>query len=701
MILIIAEKKELAKAISEAISGEEREVGSFLSKGGYIIAHLGGHVMELKEPEEVDEKYREWKEENLPIYFFPWPMKVKKEKMAIVTQLRQHIKSCEYVIHAGDNDDEGQLLVDEVLTHLKYKGKVMRLDCSNTTKQGLKKAFQNMTDNNRHVNAGKAAYARAISDKAFGYSLTRHFSLLNEKTLNIGRVQTPTLGLVVERDRQIENHKKVIFYDLYGAFNIQDNGVTVLKLEQDDLCKEKGKLFKNAEKLKGKSFEASVIKNEVKEPPPLPFNLVKLQTFCGNAFSYSPEKVMEITQKLRDKYKAITYNRSDCQYLTEEHYREAPEVVSSVLKNLMLEDETAKEIDLSRKSKAFNDKYVTLHFAIIPSGEKINTRDLNEAERNVYTAIVKRYLAQFMPPCKKIITKMIVETEEGTFKAESTKIIDKGYRKLSIKENEEKGNHLNDLLKGNYKGLFSSFKEKEGETKPPKRYTQSSLNEDMTRIVRYVKDPYIKELLLKKDDGKKGENGSIGTVATRASIIKNLIERGYLREEGKKVISTNKGKLFYEALPEEIKKADTTALWWVHQEAITEGKEEPIELTESVLKTINHVIVTSREKTFSTPAAQRNYEHVIGRCPWCGNKVVDVNNKKLKAYVCKNDKCKFIIWKSDFGGQINNTNAMRLLEGKETLAIAMKSKEGKEFKGRLKMTESGKLELVFKNRRKK
>lgn len=695
MILIIAEKKELANAIAAALDGEEKTLGSFTVKGKYVVSYLGGHAMELKDPEEIDGRYKVWKEEDLPIYFYPWPRKVKLEKMGLVTQIRQHIKAAEYVIHAGDNDDEGQLLVDEIIEYLGYKGKVMRLDCGNTTKAGLKKAFERMTDNKEHVRAGLAAYARAVSDKTFGYSLTRHFSLINDIKLNVGRVKTPTLGLVVNRDRLIESHKKITFYDLFAKVDISGK-ITLLKLQQDGLCQDKKALEEKIKRLIGKSCEITVMKKEQKEEPPLPFNLVKLQTFCGSAFACSPEKVMQITQRLRDEYKAITYNRSDCQYLTEDHFKEAPETLRATLDNLGMTKEDV-DIDTSRKSKAFNDKYVTLHFAIIPSGERVDLALMTEEERNVYTAIANRYLAQFARPCKKIVTEAICRTGEGDFKASAAKIIDQGYREFAKNRPEEKIEPLNDIPQGRYRSIFSDIQIKEGETKPPKRYTESTLNEDLTRIARYVTDEKIKKLLLQKDDGKKGENGSIGTVATRSKIIADLIKDGYLKKEGKNIISTRLGREFYEALPGEIKKADTTALWWIHQEAITEGKEPPTALTESVLKTIEHVIRNYTQRTFNESKESIENE-VVGRCPLCGRNVVSVENKKLRAYVCSNKECKFIIWKNAFGGHINVANVKRLLEGRETMAIKMKSKKGNEFKGKLRLNKDGSLELLFINK---
>ncbi len=514
MILIIAEKKELANAIADALSGTAEKEGFAIRKGEYVITYLGGHAMELVDPEEIDEKYAKWSAEDLPIYFYPWPQKVKSEKETMVNQIGAYLEDCDYVIHAGDNDDEGQLLVDEVLTHFDYTGKVMRLDTGNTTREGLKKAFLRMDDNREHIAAGKAAYARAIADKSFGYSLTRHFSIVNGCKLNVGRVQTPTLGLVVERDRQIESHEKTYFYNLFGDFLVENQTIRAKFMPKEDnpiltdgKCLESKSLEDIRDKLLCKTLPASVLTRNLKEAAPLPFNLVKLQSYCDKKWGYSPADVMEITQHLRDEYRAITYNRSDCQYLTDEHFAEAPETVAKTLKNL---GESMQEypIDTARKSKAFNAKYVKLHFAIIPTGEPVAIEKLTEREKNVYLAIAKRYLMQFLPEAQKEKTELKIDSSFGPFIASEAILTMPGWKMLEDvseseedSEGEEEAAGLSNLTDGNYKAVCSSMEVKQSETKPPKRYTAASLNEDLTRIVKYVSNPNIKELLLKKDDG--------------------------------------------------------------------------------------------------------------------------------------------------------------------------------------------------------
>ncbi|MGL4483936.1 MAG: DNA topoisomerase, partial [Anaerovoracaceae bacterium] len=550
MILIIAEKSDLAKIIATVLPGTLRKEGPVLCKGEYVITYTGGHALTFVDPEEIDEKYNKWEIEDLPIYFDPWKKRAVPGKGELLASINRHLKNCEYVIHAGDVDDEGQFLIDEVLEYYKYSGKVLRLNTANTTEAGMRKAMQNLTDNGTHVSAGKAAMARAISDKAFGYSLSRLYSIINKQKISIGRVQTPTLGLVVERDRLIEEHVKSKYYELFADSEINGSSFTAkLKISKESVLLEDGKIVEKSiieeiqKNIIEKKYNFTLIKKEETESPPLPFNLVKLQSAAFAKWGYTPKDTMEITQSLRDNHKAITYNRSDCRYLTSDNHAEAPLVIKNTLDSIKWNLSNSILVNPQIKSKAFNDKNVKLHFAIIPSGEKIDLDKLSEKEKNVYELIAKYYLVQFLPAAQKekvIITASIDKEKELV--ANSTKITYKGYREFlkpeEAESESENNEELHKILPGEYCGVVLSTNIVEKETSPPKRYTQASLAEDMTRIAKYVKDLKVKELLLSKDKESKDENGSIGTTATRDTIITTLINRKFIEENGKTVIST-------------------------------------------------------------------------------------------------------------------------------------------------------------------
>ena len=489
------------------------------------------------------------------------------------------------MIHAGDVDDEGQLIVDELLRYCGYRGKVQRLYTSDTSTAALKKRLGMLEDNAKWEPLGVSAYARSVTDKTFGINFSRLYTKLNGTLLTVGRVQTPAMGLVVARDEAIENHVARKYYALevqaeidgrqpYIPAEFSPTKGSPLLGEEDKVWERKG-LEEVLAACRGKNFPAKVSKKEETEAPPLPFNLNKLNLYCSSRWGYDPQQVMEITQSLREKYRAITYNRSDSQYLTTEQFREAPDTVSRTLANLGMQ---IPEIDTNRKSRCFDDSKVSAHTAIIPTNEAVNVGAMTQAEQNVYKAICGHYLIQFMPGCKKRKTNLRIDCPQGMFSATSVEVIDKGFKAVIRAGSEDKApGALSGFAAGDYRACIMDGSVTEHETTPPRRYTKATLAADMSSVAKYVQDPQIKATLIRKDDGKEGESGSIGTGATRPAIIEGLVKRGFLREEGKYVISTELGRQFYRALPDEIKKPDVTAEWWLIQENIKDGKPLPKE----------------------------------------------------------------------------------------------------------------------------
>lgn len=710
MILVIAEKPVLGKAIADALPGTATMKNGCIYKGDYIVTWVFGHMLSLKEPEDYDIGYKSWNINSLPIFFKDWQVKIGKDgnlnkgqisKSQRVNQIGNLLKQADEVIHAGDPDDEGQLLIDELLRWFNYKGIVKRLDTANTTLVAMKKALLHMTDNKPHEPYGWSAYARSVADLMVGINMSRLFSCKNQTLLTIGRVQTPTLGLVVNRDLAIEGHHKQKYYTIACDINFNNDTVQAdfIPSKTDSnlvdghiLSKEYAEQICN--RLKGQTLKnINITKKIVYEAPPLPFNLVKLQTYCSGKFGYSPQQVLDITQSLRENHKAITYNRSDCQYLSEEHYKEAPVTMKAVIMNIRYKP---KSLDMNLKSKCFDSSKISAHFAIIPTNQKVNLDKLSEAEKNVYLAICKYYIAQFMPKAKKEQTNLSIELGNGeAIKAVSTVIIEQGYRSIFNEAEKDKASNLSKIPEGIYSGKITDTDIAEKETKPPSRYTKASLNEDMTCISKYVKDPKIKQLLLSKDEGKEGERGSIGTSATRSGIIESLVKRGFLREDGKKVISTALGRELYRILPDEIKKADMTAEWWSIQEEIQNGTVNYNKLIDSVYDTIKHIVTNVDNYPVvnsSIIAIKKKGGAVIGKCPRCGGDIVETKT----GFCCSNWKeptnCKFNIWKKSKSPLFAKTTftaatVKKLLSGQSVKMKKLVSKTGKEFEAEVKMKD--------------
>ena len=611
MKLIIAEKPELARAIAEAIPGTKNKKDGYIEVEEYCVTWAAGHLLKLYDPQDYDEKYKKWDLSDLPINFENWKKKIIDGKGKLVNNIKKLIKDADEVINAGDPDDEGQLLIDEIIQYLNYKGKVSRILINDNNTESIKKAFTKIESNEKYKSLGVAAEARSIADLLVGVNLTRFFTLYNNtgNVLSIGRVQTPTLAMVVNRDNEIKNHIKEKYYELFLNTNIDNNDIS-LKYKQDkdtEKILDKSILENIISKLDNKSGKLEVSKKVIEESTPLPFNLANLQIEANKKYGYSAQKTQDITQSLREKHKAITYNRSDCEYLSEEHFKEAPKLLPIVIKNL----EVNIKVNYSEenKSRAFNNKNITAHHGIIPTLNG-DISSFNKEEKNIYELIAKRYVIQFMIKKKVEKTEGILNVEDNIFKATSSKTLDKGYSVIYSEDKEESDEitGLSNIKEGiyNIETKKEDYKIEERESQPKKAYTEATLLKDMTSISKYVKDPKIKEILLKKDKDKKGESGSIGTPATRASIIEGLFKKGYLEYQGKNIKSTALAIEYLKTLPEELKAADMTALWYVIQEDIKDGKVGKEALIKYVLDDINRIISMDHKKIDNSFSTNKN-----------------------------------------------------------------------------------------------
>ncbi|MGL4788419.1 MAG: DNA topoisomerase, partial [Cetobacterium sp.] len=687
MDLIIAEKKGVAEAIAEALGGFQKSTGYFESESS-ILTWASGHLLELKEPQEIDEKFKTWKLQDLPIKIDEtWERRPKfynigsglskeeKERLensqkVIDRQLsliEKFLKTSDVkkIIHAGDPDSEGQLLIDELIEYFNCKKPVMRVLINDNNANKVREAFKKMEPNEKYLSLGKAAYARSLADMYLGINASRFFTLkanLNEGRINVGRVKTPVLGLIVNRYLEIKNHVKSCYYilekniEVVKKSNFQEKEEYVKAIERyekeflDDKRKkialenlanefarlnEKVRLKLNLAPPKeilsdGKVVDKTLLedldreisgiqrlivsKEIVKKEPPLPFNLIELQQYCNKKWSYESDRVMKITQDLRDKYKAITYNRSDCQYLSLEHFKEAPEVMERVFKNL---DIKVENMDYTKVSKCFNDDLITAHHGIIPTNVSLDLKKLTEEEKNVYQIICKYYIVQFLGAM--IVEKTLGEVkvvDTLILKGTSTKTLDYGYRDFlddrDFEDEKEDTSSLSSLYSGEYECEIIGGKILEKETAPKKHYTEASLLKDMTSISKYVKDIRLKEALKDKDKGKKGESGGIGTPATRSTVIRDIFRDRYVELKGKDILPTELGLKTYEYIADEVKTANVTAEWWLIQREIEEGAE-----VSKLIRKVEKDFLDIMSKSYEKLEYGERVKEVIGICPKC------------------------------------------------------------------------------------
>lgn len=722
MKLVIAEKPMLARDIARAICGKEVSESARLpiSGNGYTVTACVGHLLELVDPETVNPAWgKPWSLDVLPIEIPNWKKEPVGDKCELVESIRELLEEADSVINAGDPDDEGQLIVDEVLDYLGYTGKVERVYVNDNIEKNIVKAFDHLVPNEECRACGDAAYARQMADMCFGVNETRLATKRLEGLFSVGRVQTPTLGLVVNRDEQIEHHVTRKFYELTATGGCPDTDTQPtfkFKPGKDMLSGEKH-VFDSTPleaikaKLDGSDATFTTVITEKTENPPLPYNLTVLLSDMSERFGFTAAKTQQITQDLRDNYKAITYNRSDSQYLKEEHFAQAPVVLAQAMENVG----ATWPLDYSIHSKAFNEKNVTAHHGIIPQEIVAPVSDMTEDEAKVYTAIVERYAAQFLSPAIYDVSTSSFDVESGTFQAVSTHLREAGFK--SVFPHMSKSGKANGdasktpwLPEGTHHLTAIACEITEGETTPPVPYTEGTLIADMASIAKYVTDPEVVEILKRKDDGKKGEHGGIGTTATRASIIEKLKERGYLEEveKGKTVQlrSTDKAKAFYRLLPPEIRGADVTARWWLIQQDIAEGKANVNDLQHSVIE-----VFKSHQDTAYIGASIALKATVVGKCPICGADVVQKKGKESGKfyYTCSTNKSepqedgtwkqvagcgfKLAVW---CGKRLTAKQVAALLEGKIIELKGCKSKTtGKTFDCKAKLKKDGSIEPIF------
>ena len=592
--LFIAEKPELAKAIVEGLGGGTRADGYTECSNGDIVTWCFGHMLELDAPETP------WNMAELPISFIPWTKRPTPDRRKQLTIIAGLLKKASRVVHAGDPDDEGQLLIDEVLEYYGNRAPVQRLLINDNNVKIVRRALETMRDNAEFRGLSQAAEARSVGDLTYGVNLTRAYTLAaqakgHDGVLSVGRVQTPILGLVVRRDRENAGHSVAYYHIVMAQFDA--GGQTVIaryRPAEGEPVDDKGRLTDAAlaatiaATTTGRPARIIAAKTTQRTtPPPLPYNLLKLQTDASRRYGYKPDHVKDITQALREKHRLITYNRSDCEYLSDEQHGDASAVLAAIAANAAALATAATRADASIKGRAFDSSKVTAHHAIIPTEGRTAIETLTEAERRVYLLIARAYTVQFWPARSYDHSEAVFEVDGRRFVATSDFTTAPGWTALyqadergDLKDEGDAGDDdaplaidMRSLAAGRAARCIEARAEQRA-TKPRPLYTIPTLLTDLTRIARYIRDDRLRKMLIERDRDKAGEHGGIGTPATRDAIIQTLYARGFLVDKGKNVVSTPLGQQLYDALPDAAKFPDMTAVWHEQQKAIQTGARD-------------------------------------------------------------------------------------------------------------------------------
>jgi DNA topoisomerase-3 len=600
--LYIAEKPSLAATIAQALGGGKKAAG-YIETGAGIVTWCFGHLFEQAQPEDYDPRHKNWRLEDLPIVPAEWRLVPRSDAKKQIAVIRGLLKKAAEVVHAGDPDREGQLLVDEVLAELKWRGPTRRVWLTDLTEAGVKKALGDLKPNEQFAGLRAAAEARARADWLVGMNLTRAFTLRaragaagggKNGVLSVGRVQTPTLALVVRCDQEIENFRPVSFYSVRATFAAgvsQYAGVWQVPealADAEGRCLERAAADAVVARVAGKPGRVVSAESKPKaEPPPLPFSLAQLQAYASRRWGMGAQETLNVAQALYERHKLTTYPRTDCSHLAENQHAAA----GGILAALASVAELAQHVSgasAERKSRAFDDKKITAHTAIIPTAKVPDLAALSEAERRVYLAVALRYIAQFYPGHGYHATVVLTEAEGERFRSTGRVVTAPGWRVLEAREDENEAGEENDetgelpAVKSGEPVRVAEAIRLDRQTKPPARFTEGSLIAAMAGIARFVTDPNVKSILR--------ETSGIGTEATRAAIIELLKKRGWIEPKGEQIVSTPSARAFIASVPATLTDPSLTAAWELALAEIAEGKTTPeefmrlsAELVESLL----------------------------------------------------------------------------------------------------------------------
>jgi DNA topoisomerase-3 len=581
MIVCIAEKPSVAKDLAEILGAKTRRDGYF-EGNGYQVTWTFGHLCTLKEPHDYNEKWKSWRLESLPIIPESFGIKViddngVKKQFSVIENL---VKSAESVVNCGDAGQEGELIQRWVLLKANCKVPVQRLWISSLTEEAIRKGFKDLKDAKNYDRLYAAGSARAIGDWLLGINATRLFSTKFGKgttVLSIGRVQTPTLALIVQRQKEINAFKQEEYWELKTIYRETEFTCQINRLKSID------KAQKGLEYLLNKPFEiTSFEQKEGKEGNPRLFDLTGLQVEANKKKGYSAEETLKLVQNLYEK-KLVTYPRVDTTYLSEDLHPKIPGILSNLDDYAGLVSPLLQK-PLPKSKQIFDDKKVSDHHAIIPTGIKPGGWTIDE--KIIYDMITRRFIAVFYPECKVSNTTVLGKVDELIFKTTGKQILEPGWRILyqnDKKEDEEKKTEEEKtlpLFEEGESGPHEPFIH-QGKTSPPKPYSEATLLRAMETAGKLVEDEEMREML---------KLNGIGRPSTRANIIETLFKRRYIEKKKKNILATETGINLIDTIQSDLlKSVELTGQWERKLRLIEKGEYELQMFKEELIQMVKEI----------------------------------------------------------------------------------------------------------------
>lgn len=660
--LFIAEKPSLGRSVAAAraaMLGVREETGSGYTKvGSDVITWVAGHFYELQPPGFYKPEWQTWRIESLPLLPDRFQRKVIDDDFATkqIGLIRNFLKNADFVVNVGDAGREGQLLIDEVLQELKwdpFNAKTKRLWLQSLTEKDIIAAMNKMFANSDKKALFEAAFERQKADWMHGLTLTRFYTVKAQQsgaktTLSIGRVQTPTLKLVVDRDREIENFKPVKHFRPLGLFkhaNGTFRAAWVIPEDHQGVDSE-GRLIEKSvadavlAQINGKQGQITGYEVTKKsKAAPLPYTLDSLTKACTSKFGMTGDEVAKTLQKLYEEHKIVSYPRTECEYLPTSVLKEDAPTIMAALKGSSSTAKAAENANLSLRSAAWNDSKITDHYGIIPTTgfSAAKYSQLSTPEKNMFDLIASRFIEQFYPDQTWNSTSVTVAVEKHRFKANGQTPISQGWRAVQDGFNEDddpdaekEDDQTIPVMKKGDGITVEGGSIKDDTTKPPSYFNDGTLREAMKYIYKFVSDPEIKKRL---------KDGGLGTAATRKDIIENLLEKGSLKRKGKTgLTSTEQGRSIIDAVPGNVSSPEMTAIWEQQLGRIERGEASAEQFNQAIRKNLTDLI--ERIKNVEIKIKGQTIKPLPGHgnpCPSCGQ------GKLITREIIKKDKTKKIV----------------------------------------------------------
>ena len=634
--LVLAEKpsvgRELARVLGCTKSGE-----GCLEGAEYIVTWALGHLVELSAPEEYDKAWQKWDLLTLPM--LPEPMKT-----AVIPQSARQFRAVRALLHRGDVKElviatdagrEGELVARWILEKAGWKGPTKRLWISSQTDRAIREGFAHLRPAAEYDNLFYSARARSEADWLVGLNVTRALTCKYNAQLSAGRVQTPTLALIVDREEAIRSFRPREF----DTLQIRLEGFTATWRDGQGQARifDREKARALAGRLAGKEAVIRSLQRKRREvPPPAAYDLTELQRDANRKYAYSAKETLSMMQSLYENHKVLTYPRTDSRYISQDVVPTLPERITSVAvdeyRDLALSIRRQRPL---QTKYLVNDAKVSDHHAIIPTEEQVELWRMSGGERNIYDLVVRRFLAVLLPPCVYEEVRLTLEVDGETFTARGKVMVEPGWRAaydrsfsdLDQEEDEDEREQALPVLREGERFPVGEVRLRPGQTAPPARYTEATLLTAMEHPGSQVEDREESRIL--------EETGGLGTPATRADIIEKLFSSFYVERRGKEIVPTSKGVQVVKLAPADLRSAALTARWEGRLGAIAQGKEREAHFVEEMRQYASHLV----SEVKASDASYTHDNQTRTPCPDCGKYLLRVKTKRGEMLVCPDREC--------------------------------------------------------------